>query len=263
MWYRRRIWRIYPSVLLVTLMDYILNRSWRDWGAADYSMALIWPTLFWFVAAIMLFYPLFFIVMRYEDDRAFIGGIVLLWVLYAGWYCFFVDFSAYTIEGPGYFKWIFYLQVMLFGGYLAAGQIRIPQGTAKHLLLLCALLLGYLGVILAVRAGFGNIQALIHVLTFPIVYLVLVLSRSAFVARTIFVRKHAKFLISLIAGLSLEIYLLQYMVYSNYIITALPFPFNIAVFWFMVLSLALIVSKASSLVRQLIRKDDGSAVLIY
>jgi peptidoglycan/LPS O-acetylase OafA/YrhL len=263
LWYRRKIMRIYPSVLLVTLMDFLLNKSWRDWGVTDYAMALTWPTLFWFVAAIMLFYPLFFVVMRCEDNRAFIGGIVLLSVLYIGWYFFFVDVSAYTIEGPGYFKWIFYLQIMLFGGYLAAGQVRIPQGTAKHLFLLCAFLIGYFGVILAVRAGFGEIQALIHVLTLPIVYLVLVLSKSTFVTRNILMRKHGKFLVSTIGGLSLEIYLLQYMVYSNYIVRALSFPVNITVFWCIVVILSLMVSKASSLARQLIQKDEQSTALIY
>jgi peptidoglycan/LPS O-acetylase OafA/YrhL len=262
-WYRRRFMRIYPSLFLVSLADFMLNRSWFTWRTTDYITALVWPTQFWFIGAIMIFYPLFFVVLRYDDRRAFICGIALLSVVYMGWYVFFVDLSTYTIEGPHYFKWIFYLLMMFFGGYLATPPICIPQGTAKHLLLLLSALLAYLGVILVIGAGFGKVQALIHVLTIPIVYLLLTLSKSTFVLRNVLMRKIGFFLVCLVAGLTLEIYLLQSMVYSSPVVIALPFPANIGVFWCIVVLLALLVSKGSFVVRQLFRKDEGRTVPTY
>lgn len=253
-WYWRRITRIYPSVLLVTLIDITLNRSWMSWRVMDYLSAFLWPTLFWFVGAIMIFYLLFFVVMRLGGNRAFLAGIAFFSVFYVLWYLFFVDLSAYTIEGPSHFKWVFYLMIMLFGGYLA-GSVRIPRGTLRHLLYLSAALLGYIGIIIAVRAGFGQIQALIHVITFPIVYLVLCLSRSSFVTKHILTRKAGWFLVSLMAGLTLEIYMLQNVVYSNRFITALLFPVNIIVFWVIVVLLAFMVERTAFFIRKRLRRE--------
>lgn len=262
-WFWRRITRIYPSVYLVTIIDFGLNRSWFPRGPGDYLMAFAWPTLFWFVGAIMIFYPLFFLALRRKDNMAFIAGITLLSGLYIGWYCSFADLSTYTIEGATYFKWVFYLLMMLFGGYLARSAIHIPRGGMRHFLYLCASLVGYLGVILAVKAGSGKIQGLIHVLTVPIVYLVLTLSRSTFVARNILGLKAGRFVVSLLAGLALEIYLLQYMVYSSSLVASLPFPANVAAFWGIVLLLSLMVASVAAVLRKWLRQEESQTVLTY
>lgn len=261
-WYWRRITRIYPSGMLVTAMDMALNRSWLHWRVMDYVSAFLWPTLFWFVGAIMIFYLLFFTVMRLGKGRFFLAGIALLCAPYLYWYFSFVDLSAYTIEGASHFKWIFYLQVMFFGGYLA-DSVRIPKGTVKHLLYLCAALLGYMGIIIAVRAGFGMVQSLIHVITFPITYLVLSLSKSPFVTQRILKQKAASFLVSLMAGVTLEIYMVQYMVYSNRFVIALPFPVNIIVFWVIVVLLASIVESVASFSRKILRREQRTASPAY
>lgn len=260
-WYWRRITRIYPSVFLVTLIDMALSGSWMNWRVIDYLSAFLWPTLFWFVGAIMIFYILFFAVMTLGKDWGFLAGIALFSAIYFLWYIFFVDLTTYTIEGPSYFKWVFYFQIMLFGSYLAS-SVRIPRGTFRHVLYLGAAFLGYLGIIISVRAGLGQIQALLHVITFFIGYLVLCLSRSSFVTERILKQKASWFLVSLVAGVSLEIYMLQYMVYSSRFINILPFPGNIIVFWTVVVLLALVVSSAANFIRTLLRKDKIASALI-
>ena len=107
--------RIYPSVLLcVAIFHFGLDRSWSRWTMIDYISFFVWPTPFWFVAALMVFYIIFFSIMKLNNKWAFAVGILLLIFPYLYFYLTYADLSKYSIEGPGYFKWFFYLQIMFF-----------------------------------------------------------------------------------------------------------------------------------------------------
>lgn len=122
-WYMRRIVRIYPTLFLVVMIDnFILENAFYDWGAMDYIKSFVWPTPNWFISAIMLFYIVFFILMKQKNSRIFLLAIGMLTIPYGYLYLTMIDLSRYSIEGLGYFKWIFYLQIMLFGGYIAINK---------------------------------------------------------------------------------------------------------------------------------------------
>ncbi len=251
-WYRRRFARIYPSLIItVAIYNMWLDRGWQKWALADYVSNFIWPTPAWFVSAIMLFYLVFFMIMKIGRPAFYILGILFLYVPYFYYYFSFIDFSRYSIEGPGYFKWIFYLQVMFFGGYLASKDKEIKAGKIIHFAYLIFLLACYFLIIMAVKSGFGEVQALIHIITFPIVFLVLALSRSHFVMERIGLSKPIHFAITLIGSVTLEIYLLQYAVYTNNLIRSLFFPVDIIVFGLVVLVLAVALANASKWIQKL------------
>ncbi len=82
-WYERRIARIYPSLIItVAIFNMWLDRGWQKWALADYVSNFIWPTPAWFVSAIMLFYLVFFVIMRLGRPVFYISGILFLYIPY-------------------------------------------------------------------------------------------------------------------------------------------------------------------------------------
>lgn len=245
-WYGRRLRRLYPPVLAVTFLLFAFSENGlAGWTFTDYISFFIWPTHFWFIGAFLIFYLLFFLVMRQKTDRAYLAVIGILLIPYLYFYYSSADLRHYTIEGPGYFKWIFYLQVMLFGGYLATRNREIKSGNLVGLGLLCITTLLYASCgLLFIHGYYGRYQFMMHLTTIPMIYLIFSLARSPFVKEKILINHNIYFVISLVSGLSLEIYLLQYHVYSLEFIQSLIFPVNVAVFSLLLLAASLALSKS-------------------
>jgi peptidoglycan/LPS O-acetylase OafA/YrhL len=253
-WYKRRILRIYPSLILVVVVfDLISGGAWKYWTFMDYIKEFLWPTSAWFISALMLFYIIVFIMLKLKNNNAFLVAIFVLFIPYVYMYLTAVNLSHYTIEGPGYFKWIFYLQIMLFGCYLAYHSDRIRFKKPSSIIYLIAALTAYYALGLSFMKGhYAEYQFIIHLLTFAIVYFSFAAARSGFVLENIMSNKKISNLVVLISGLTLEIYLLQYQVYSNIIVTSLVFPINVIAFWIFVIALAFIVSTTSDFIRTLL-----------
>lgn len=250
-WYWRRIVRIYPSLLPIIAIYFIFDRSWEKWTWIDYIAGFIWPTSAWFVSALMIFYIIFFILSKLTLAKGYLIGMLLLGIVYLYFYLTSVDLSHYTVEGPSRFKWIFYLQVMLFGGHLASRRTLIGEGSIRHFACLVGLLAAYFicGFLLS-RGYIGRYQFLMHVITFPMIYLALILSHSRFIAERIMSNKMLASCIFFVSGITLEIYLLQYMVYTNIVVTSLLFPLNVVLFWIAVIVLAFILARFAASIRK-------------
>ena len=252
-WFLRRIMRIYPSVILVTLfVEILLNQGWRQWTLNDYVSALVWPTQFWFVSALMLFYLFIYFPLRLREPALYLALIALIVFPYAYFYIVTLDLSHYSIEGPSHFKWLFYCIVMLFGGYLGTRTGGIPDGKISHLFSLMVLILLYFALgFLFLHGRFSQYQVVLHVLTMPIIYLTLVLTRTAFVADKIMTHHVIQWVVTTVAGATLEIYLLQYSVYSNSVIQNLSFPVNVVAFAIILLGMSVGLAKISKRLREL------------
>ena len=139
-WYRRRVCRIYPALVLAVVLFFALpGRAWSGWGVRDWMAHLIWPTPYWFVTAMMLFYALLYPLRRLDRGGAYLAALLGLFIPYLAWYLTGVDLSRYSIEGEGYFKWIHYFQIMLFGELRAELALNAsPFKTLQHLFLLGA-----------------------------------------------------------------------------------------------------------------------------
>ncbi len=248
-WYKRRIIRIYPSLILATILLTIIPlKVWNKWVFIDYIKMLIWPTSYWFISALVLFYMIFFFILKMKNYKYFLTGIFILVIPYLFFYITKVDLSKYSIEGPGYFKWIFYLQTMFCGGYMA-GRGKFTQTNFIRDGFALIFLIGlYYGILISMsRFGGWQFQAVTQSLMFPILFLFLKVSQSDEI-NSLMTKKYISSFIYLVAGLTLEIYLLQYFVYSRHIIQSMIFPLNIIVFWIVVIVLSFFLNRASRLI---------------
>ena len=244
-WYRRRMGRIYPSLWLAVLFGAALtSASWRGWGAGDVVRNLIWPTPYGFVAQIIVFYPVFFLLRRLKDSRAEIAAILGLTAPYLAVALFHYDLHILS--------WIFYFQVMVFGGLLAGRLERMGRHAGRDAIVLGLTMLVYVGVKFAMVTGrIPSHVAVLHILCVPILASLL----GVCVTPTAQALAHYPRLgpaLSGIGALTLEIYLVHGFVYADARVAKLPFPINLAAFWAATLPMAWVLARSADRARGLI-----------
>ncbi len=231
-WYGRRLVRIYPAVWLVTLIAVLTGvyslDSWQD-----AVRLFLYPTYYHFIAAILLLYIPFYFVARMAHGREkpvrFLlacGGGVL--VAYAACYLLFFDASSYhidTVEEPMIL--FSYALAMLMGASFRVRGDNVSSSALSFLLCLVAVPL-YCYTKLAV--GSGNIapayQCVNQVSLWLLCYALLRAGASLNKHLTyapVFLRQAASFL----ASVTLEIYLVQYLIFSLPDIAEFVFPLNL------------------------------------
>jgi peptidoglycan/LPS O-acetylase OafA/YrhL len=255
-WYRRRVCRIYPALVLAVVLFIVLpGRAWAVWGLREWVEQLIWPTEYWFIGALMLFYALLYPLLRIARPWAYLVALVALVVPYLAWYQTALDLSRYTIEGVGYFKWIHYLQVMLFGAFLSGRKDLLAAGAGwRDGALLAVVIAGYYGLLLLVQSGrAGALQGVTHLLVYPMILLALRLACSPPVAHTVLALRGIRAAVTFVAVVTLELYLVQGAVRALPWVLSPPFPFNILACWATTLLAGYLLHRAAAALAHAVR----------
>lgn len=79
----------------------------------------------------MIFYALFYFVIC-SGKHNLRYWIVVTTIIYFIEYVFVLDLSCWTVEGSGYFKFIFYFDVMLCGYWIKVNFARVKEFAEKH-----------------------------------------------------------------------------------------------------------------------------------
>lgn len=238
LWYGKRLWRVYPPVILMTLI-YML--------AGFYSLKeqnvfwwYVYPTYYHFVASIITLYIPFFFTMKVEVMKNHLTMVMLLVALVGlGVYIFWYDKTSYhidTVREP-YIRFIFF-ESMLLGAWFRKNDFRFRNVFQWRV---CG------GVIIALLVYFVNkvlfsdgyldpaFQIVNQVAIFVLLYYIFRLFSALDCNLTHFpewVKKGIEF----VSGLTLEIYVVQYVLIEVIRNLGLPFPLN----W-IVLTVAIIV----------------------
>ncbi len=145
-WYKRRILRIYPSIVLTCLL-FISIGFYKPSGLLDVVNLSIYPTNCHFVASIMILYIVFFFVMtqpRTPSNIILIMSSVAIafFVYYAGFY----DKSTYRIDNVR--MWpirVLFFEAMLMGAYFKRERNRLlNQRDWRYLVIAPFILISYL-----------------------------------------------------------------------------------------------------------------------
>jgi len=200
---RKRLSRLYPAVFIVACAMLAANRIGIS-GITDVAEVFIWPTPFWFISAVMVFYvPVFYLA------RLTPAGIATAMALLVVPYLFFysqLDLSKFVVEGPDYFKWINYFGITLMGCLVARLKVTPRFSPMTGAALLFSLLLFLVAKLTVFRYDMGHMQFLFHAFLYPIVYFSYHILSSEAVLKPL--RATPVFpAIALLAGLTLEIYL--------------------------------------------------------
>lgn len=226
-WYGKRLCRVYPPVLIMTLVYVLLGA----YSLADHNAVwwFVYPTYYHFVASIIVLYIPFYFCMKIDWLRkhllTIMGTIAFVWLVV---YVIVYDKSYYhidTVREP-MIRFLF-MESMLLGAWFKQNDVKFRN---KYKVWYPFATLGMFVVYFASKLLFSHRQSLaqLQILNQIVIFILLVLMFITFegldsklekIPRTI------KKIISFISSITLEIYLVQYVL-INLVRPIGHFPIN-------------------------------------
>lgn len=240
-WYKKRIYRIYPTIFAVALYSSIIFN--KNYNITD----LLINGGGWFVACIMIYYiPLYFI-KRYWIKQVNVAFIIAA-IITIIWYLF-ENRSTIFMYGNTFFKWCHYFLFMLLGAIIGKSKKEWNFSLKQDSISLIISIILYYIILFA-----GEKNEIIS--QFQILSLIPLLSITIYffkICNSQFILKLAKtkiidWLITLIATLTLEIYLVQATMFTDKMNNI--FPFNIPLMFVAIIIVAYFIKILSRLFTQ-------------
>lgn len=252
-WIGKRFLRIYPPVIIVTFIEFVILDN-KIKSIADFIRYFIYPTQFWFASAIIFFYILFYFITKYMVNYINVL-IAFMLVAYMFVYITILDINHWSIEGTSCFKWIYYFIIMLLGYKLKMHKISMSKRAAPIKLLLSVILYFGFKLLLDLYPEWLHIQFCSHIIS---CWFMLESFRVGFMyenkIKELSKRKYYK-LIFFVSSLTFEIYLVQTFVIRRFEI--LKFPINFMVVTIMICMEAFLLNKVVQWLKKLRIKIQG------
>lgn len=231
LWYKRRINRIYPSVIICAIMGCLFsgkdNITLLKLGGGE------------FVLAIMVYYILLYLIKKYALAHLSLifGCLILISILV---YIFFFPYKYETGEKGMYgittlYRWIPYFGFMLLGSWCGLHRAKIKSNLWQDILYFCISLIMFYGIqyFATMNKTIASWQIITLAPLAGIIYYCYKICKATFWNNVI---KNRKIYISIIfiSGISLESYLIQYSVFTTSMNDI--FPFNLLIMVIIVIS---------------------------
>lgn len=241
-WYKRRINRIYPTIIMWALLSAVVF-NW-EWNITD----LVVTPRYWSIPCIMVYYAIFYIIRTYMLDRLktifFITAVVILTGNF-----FVLDLNASVMYADVAYMRIYYFSFMLLGAAVAFKKKHLNVGLTKCLIYTILSLVAY-------YACMGVYKVYPFFCRFQLLSLIPLLFAIYWIYRTcenVSVQQILESKVGMgvyfISCLTLEIYMVQYAIFTDKM-NAL-FPLNIVLTYLAIFFVAYILKCASKLFSQI------------
>lgn len=251
-WYKRRINRIYPSILAAAIFAFLIFRFREDF------IDVLIGKRYWFISCILLYYVLIYPI-KYFGEGKYLKHVFIGWSII----CIIVYFTIFGANVTYYGDWTFRIFVfflfMLQGAYMGIHQKDYHY---KKLYPIYWILSIIAWVILS-KIGTGkwyHITSVIPLLLFSrYSYLIFTSDKFTNFYRT----KIGGNIIYIISQLCLEVYLIQKFAFTDKI--NFLFPLNIPINMVLALIAAYMVKLLANLIQQTFRTEpyDWKNMLLY
>lgn len=227
-WYSKRLIRVYTPVLIITFLFFVLG----CYTVTAEKSALWWfayPTYYHFVASIIVLYIPFYWIMRIEKLKQNTPRIMLgLGIIYLFIYICLYDKTYYHIDTvrESMIRFLF-MESMLLGAWFRINDHKIRNKSKK--ILFIALPIAFL-VYMGSKLLFSKITylSLFQILNQVFIFLLLYLIMRVFCGldeKLGNLSEGVKGIVTYISELTLEIYLVQYVI-IDLLATQFIFPIN-------------------------------------
>lgn len=235
-WYKRRIGRIYPTVIAMGLFASLVFGQ-------DFSFVeIMGVSRYWFLKCILVCYLLLYPVIRYEWrlNRCIAISIVVMIGSY-----FFFDFGGRMFYGVNnHFRWIVFFSVMLVGGGIKGYSHKmVYHWWALPMTLLCAI--AWYGVTSITRGSV--LQLLSYIPLIGVCLSLYMVGKAPWVEKMFETRVWGNILF-IIGNLCLESYLIQRYIFTDALNGI--FPLNIPVIMIAVLVASYLLHVFSGIISQ-------------
>lgn len=247
-YYKRRINRIYPTVLMWALIASVFFRQ-------HYDMTYI--VLYgggWFVSCIMIYYVVLHFIRKFAFNhlKAVFFFFALLTLV---WHWLIDKPIGYNMYGATYFKWCHYFLFMLLGAILGSHPIqrKISLKWDSLKLLVCILL--FYGILIACRKWeiAQNMQVISLLPLLGTTYYFYKVCKSDALKR-LYVTRFIGPVMKTISGLCLEVYLVQGVLFTERFNKW--FPFNLLIVFVTILLVAYLLRCMARWFSQTFRDGD-------
>lgn len=250
-WYKRRINRIYSSVIVCSIIGAVL--------VGTDSVKLIKLAGGEFVIAIMCYYVLLYFIkqyaMRYVPYILIGVGLVSI-VVYWLWFPYKYETSSKGIYGiTTLFRWIPYFAFMLLGSWIGVKRQSIKYRTSLDFLLMALCLGVFYGLQFAAKKC--SVVAPFQIVTLlPLMGIVYYFWKwcHADFWKKVYSHKYGNALVMTVSGLCLESYLIQYSLFTTKMNGV--FPLNLPIMVVIVLFVAFGCKCLSSFFAQTFKDGD-------
>lgn len=245
-WYKRRINRIYPTVFAWAILGaFVFNQHYP----MDY---IILYGGGWFITCIMLYYIILYLIHKFcLNQLKWIFCIAALTSVI--WYLIIDRPSDYNMYGNTYFKWSHYFLFMLLGAMIGISKQNWNFNSKLDLFKLFICIIVFYSILFTGRKiviiNEWQIISLIPLLGITFYFYKICNSE---LLKKWYELKISGWIIKFIGGLCLEIYLVQYSLFTDKMNTI--FPFNL-LFMFVIIVVAAYILRCCSRVFSQTFKD--------
>ena len=242
-WYKRRISRIYPSILAVAFLACIFFDT--HWDIVEIALT----KRYWFVSCIMLYYIAIFFVGSYFKDKFFpISILVALGT--AVWFYFLFHEVNFSIYSPKfYIRWLLFFNFMLLGAKIGTMTDRIKCKPLVDIVMLIICIVTFY-VLFISGTRFKNLVIAQYFSFIPlmgITYYFYKVGASKWVGK-LYSSNTGNFIIRFIGGLCFEIYLVQGFLFTDKMNNI--FPLNILVMFLAIFLVAYLTRCLARIISQ-------------
>ena len=241
-WYKRRINRIYPSLIATSIIAYIV------WNFEENIGNILIGKRYWFISCIMIYYVFLYPLKMVKNDktinRVFLGWLSLMIVSF-----FLIWKGNVPLYAGGFYRCLVFFLFMLQGAIMGkhAKSIKNKWWHLPTLIIATGIWFYLLHV--------GTENKLIVFSIIPLLYITysLYCTCNAGILNRIYEKRVLGGIIFIISQLCLEVYLIQKFIFTDKY-NAL-FPLNVPVIMLIVIFVAYIVKMLAEFILQTFRTE--------
>lgn len=259
---KRKVIRIYPSVIIFTVISLILSPG--DIiikSAMDVVFNLVWPTSWWFIGALVLYYILLYLAEKIKAVSSHFTAFSLVFAaLFLGYYVLFVSAKdVWCIDKMGFEVPEDWLKVFMFFYVFAMGYYIKENGGICHkissICSVCLIIFGGLGYMASKQILLKGLLPMRLQIASPVLLYAMVFGVLCLTSKCAEKERGGKGLIeklvTFLSLLSLEVYMVQFAairVFENVI-----FPLNVIAVLLATFFAAYLLNRLSKLIADRLR----------
>lgn len=252
-WYKRRISRIYPTIIMWAIFSSIVF-MW-NWSITD----IITTPRYWFIPCIMIYYAIFYIIRKYMFKHLKVAFLIAAAIVVVS-YFMILDLNASIMYADVSFMRIYYFLFMLLGAMTALQKEKMisPKKSLTYILLSLICYYTCMGIY-KISPFYCKFQIISLIPLLISIYWMYQFCNSPKVY-VILQSKIGK-VFNFISCLTLEIYMVQYAVFTdklNYL-----FPLNLVIIYLIIFIIAYILKCLSNIFSQIFRDKAFDYKAIY